>query len=230
MRIIDKRRDYYDYLQEVYRDDSIVFDRTDSFMLEKSSIASFLLGERVGSCHFILMQVCNSFWLFIVQVTNVDKNGVVTDYDINLLVTWKDYDKPRQLIKIHYIEFKIGITYKFKTWNKKMRRSEWNVDDIFKDAKVLKNAVDTNEYNLERELSKFDFWNQDGSFVEKHIPILAASGIAALVDPLDIYTSLEEYFSLEKQSSERRESVGLTDKEKVENHGFDTKRSFRNMK
>jgi hypothetical protein len=44
---------------------------------------------------------------------------------------------------------------------------------------------------------------------------------------LDIYNAFEEYFSLERTSTERTESVGLTDKEKITNHGFDTKISFR---
>jgi len=34
---------------------------------------------------------------------------------------------------------------------------------------------------------------------------------------------------LEKTASERRESIGLTDIEKIENHGFDKKVSFRKM-
>lgn len=39
--------------------------------------------------------------------------------------------------------------------------------------------------------------------------------------------SLEEHFSHEKTSSERTTSVGITDKEKIENHGFDVRTSFR---
>lgn len=67
----------------------------------------------------------------------------------------------------------------------------------------------------------------DGTEKEKTIPLLIASGYKDCIDPLDIYNSFEEYFSLEMSSTERTESVGLTDKEKITNHGFDVKSSFR---
>ena len=63
--------------------------------------------------------------------------------------------------------------------------------------------------------------------MEKHIPLFKACGIADYIDPLDMFLTFEEYFSLEKSSIEKTESVGLTDIEKVGNHGFDTKTSFR---
>lgn len=51
--------------------------------------------------------------------------------------------------------------------------------------------------------------------------------MAKCIDPLEIYLSLEEYFLLEKSSLERVSSINITDKEKIENHGFDVKTSFR---
>ena len=64
-------------------------------------------------------------------------------------------------------------------------------------------------------------------WVEKHIPLLKSCGLASRINPLDIYLAFEEYFSQEKTASERSESVGLTDKERIENHGYDVKTSFR---
>jgi hypothetical protein len=55
-------------------------------------------------------------------------------------------------------------------------------------------------------------------------------GIQEIIPAQDVYQSLEEYFSLEQQSAERRESVGLTDKDKIINHGFDITTSFRTKK
>ena len=51
--------------------------------------------------------------------------------------------------------------------------------------------------------------------------------MADFIEPLDIYLAIEEYFSLEREASERRESIGLTNDDKITNHGFDTKISFR---
>lgn len=60
LRIIDKNTDFYDYIQGIYRDDTVVFDRTDSFILSKDMVCSKL--HRAPE--FLLLQVCNTFWLF----------------------------------------------------------------------------------------------------------------------------------------------------------------------
>jgi len=62
---------------------------------------------------------------------------------------------------------------------------------------------------------------------EPAIPILSELGFAGCINPLDIYLAFEEYFSMEKTVNERSESIGLTNDEKVENHGFNLKDSFR---
>ena len=64
-------------------------------------------------------------------------------------------------------------------------------------------------------------------YSEKHISLLKSCGLASCIEPLDIYLAFEEYFSTEKTAAERTESAGLTDKERIENHGFDLKESFR---
>ena len=64
-------------------------------------------------------------------------------------------------------------------------------------------------------------------YIERHIPLLKACGVANCIDAHDVYLALEEYFSLEKSASERREPIGTTDIDKIESHGFDKKVSFR---
>ena len=70
-------------------------------------------------------------------------------------------------------------------------------------------------------------WYGDGHKEEKHIPLLKASGLAEFLDAHEVYLAFEEYFSLEKTESERREPIGTTDIDKIESHGFDKKTSFR---
>ena len=43
MRIIDKNTDFYDYYQNIYPDDSLIFDRTDSFLLSKEDLCGYYL-------------------------------------------------------------------------------------------------------------------------------------------------------------------------------------------
>ena len=42
MRIIDKNTDFYDYCQNMCRDNSLTFDRTDSFILSKDDLCGNL--------------------------------------------------------------------------------------------------------------------------------------------------------------------------------------------
>ena len=236
MRIIDKNTDFYDYLQNVYHDNSIVFDRNDSFLLTKEMVCHYLGKRSVNFALYdhdiILLQVCNTFWLFLTKLTEISDHDtpfgpykMPTNYDIELLATWKNYDKKRELIKLDiislnfnvgiYLKSRYGFVYKFDR------------EKIIDRIDTIIQAINTNDYRVFQNMNYYQMEYGDGTTVEKHIPLLKACGIANIVDPLDIYLSLEEYFSVEKTVSERTESVGITDKEKIENHGFDTKTSFR---
>lgn len=215
MRIIDKNTDFYDYLQYIYPDPTFTFDRRDSYLLTKEKICQNLYYYQSYNKYknnYLLLQVCNTFWLFLIKITKI--NNVYNkplEYSIELLNTWKNYNKKRVLIKLDIINFSYLIT---------------EVEKI----NVLIEAVNNNNYFLKKSLNEHIVYKDyKGTFqkVLKHIPILKACGIADYIDPLDIFLSFEEYFSLEKTSSERIEAYGTTNNDKIENHGFDLKFSFR---
>lgn len=231
MRIIDKNTDFYDYLQNVYRDNSITFDRTDSFVLTKDIVCKKLdiytypswdKTREHNRYNFMLLQICNTFWLFLIEFTKVNKeNGRklnVVDYEVELLSTWKNYNKPRKLIQLEV------ISIIRKTWRYDFG---YNKEDIVSGLDFIKNEIDMCEYKVEGRINMHEVVYGDGKIVEKHIPLLKASGLASELDALDVYLSFEEYFSLEKTSSERIYSKDITDKDKIENHGFDINTSFR---
>lgn len=224
MRIIDKNTDFYDYLQNIYIDKTITFDRTDSYLLTKEIMCDNMnyLNE-VGDIVFLLMQVCNKFWLFRITVTEVTKGSMPKKYKIELISSWDNYDKKSELIQLAFIRFGISI------YRSALDTSKLHTSEAFTRSDVLINAINTNDYDVYANITAHTFYNNDSKTV-KHIPILKACGIADFIDPLEIYLAFEEYFMLEKSSSERTESVGLTDKEKIGNHGFDIKSSFRNIK
>ena len=126
MRIIDKNTDYYDYLQNIYRDDSLTFDRTDSFLLTKELFCDKLDILRIGwnrdNHNYILLQICNTFWLFDAETTKTTDWGKPIEYSLKLLATWKNYDKPRCLIRLDRIRFSgWHINYMF---DRAVRKSE----------------------------------------------------------------------------------------------------------
>lgn len=103
MRIIDKNTDFCDYLQDIYRDNNITFDRTDSFLLTKDMIRvglgvqrkfNYLYRAGKPEYQYVLLQIGFSYWLFIVEITAVDNYRNVKTYNVDLITKWKNYDSP----------------------------------------------------------------------------------------------------------------------------------------
>jgi len=215
MRIIDKNSDFYDYIQNIYWDNSLVFDRTNSFLLTREKMCDNLSVIGRKNSDYILLQVCNTFWLFFIKITKRNHYDYPLNYTIELLATWKNYDKKKELIKFNIISFSFFGEYQH-------------------DKKTIESfiqRVNSDDYIIKKNIAKSIIY-QDfrGSFktIEKNIPLLKACGIANLINPMDIYLSFEEYFSLEKM--EKEASIEITDINKLEKHGFDKKTSFRTYK
>ena len=220
MRIIDKNKDFYDFYQNIYRDDTFTFDRRDSFILTKEILCNYLEAFTYLSFknqrfitslykpNYLLLQICHTYWLFLINITKVNDYGRVKDYEIQLLANWENINKPRKLCSLEVIDFR----YFYST-------DRAQIEDYIRD-------INTNNYRIKREINKHIVYNGDRK-VEKHIPLLKACGIGDCIDALKVYLAFEEYFSLEKTSSERREPLNTTDIDKIERHGFDKKTSFR---
>ena len=225
MRIIDSNKDYYDFWQNIWRDDTVTFDRRDSYDLSKEEFASafsdesykwsrYLLKVRSeGDIHkFVLLQVCNNFWLFDLLITKTGDAGICQDYELHLNDAWQDYTRPAELIRLSAIRPPNRLYY--------YREHPEDFND----------AVKRGEYKVEKVFNEFINFKSKGAGYDldmRHIPILKNTGIAAEVPPEEIFLALEEYFLMRRRNMERTESVGLTDIEKVTNHGFDAKTSFR---
>ena len=174
---------------------------------------------------YLLLQVGNTFWLFLITLTRIEQ-GSVKDFSSELLSTWKNYNKPRRLIQLDIISFSWEVDRALAKRGKSLR-IDYDKVDVMNHTDILVSAIDLNNHRVEWSFDRTRVRTGGNEWVDKHIPLLKASGLSSLIDPLDIYLAFEEYFSLEKTATERTESVGLTDKERIENHGFDTKVSFR---
>lgn len=213
MKILDKNTDFYDYIQYMYRDDTYTFDRRDSFVLTKEMMCSHLGWYDRRKTNYLLLQVCNSFWLFKANL-EYDKSFSyrVVDYDLTLVGTWKNYSAQRVLYKLSTVKFDF---FKIRRLPDEMSSSE------------LVDAVKHGNYETVEVLNKFTIYNGDHTKKVKTIPLLSECGLSKHIEALDIYLSLEEYFSLEKSSGERTEPLGTTNEDKITRHGFDLKSSFR---
>ena len=239
MRIIDKQYDYYDYLQ--VRDDTLVFDRRDSYVVSKEYICRCILRETEDDFHtFFLLQCGAQYWLILATATEMGIPHAYStikepiDYSLEIIAKWKNYDKPIDVLKFEQIDINSLWQYKLFDYDYKNHKRIMLEDNIRQHATDLMNAVIQGDYRVTDELDVEYVWLRDkhGRPTPNHerkkvYPILTACGIATIISADDMYNSIDEYFSLVKTASESTVAEGTTNNDKIVNHGFDVKASFR---
>jgi hypothetical protein len=226
MRIIDKQNDYYDYLQD--NEDTLVFDRRGSRLLTKEKIKDTVEGVLNSYYHvphvFFLLQCGASYWLLFVEGTDIKKRTgfcgpaeVVGNYNIWVLSEWKEYNQPLKLLSFQAITFNQSWKYKFYDIHYYRRgiKRDLVIDRLRENSRALQEAVIHKDYGVFIDFSK------DGYL------LLKSSGIPNVIPPAEMYSAIDEYFSLKKTAAESTVAEGTTNNDKIKNHGFDTKTSFR---
>lgn len=236
MRIIDNKKDYYDYL--ACETDTLVFDRRKAFDLNKERMCSGL-GWKFSNetdYRFLLLQAGFTYWLILVEVTEYDKSitgsGSVKNFNLRLLKTWKNYTRGNSLIDLNVIEIRSGYRYLYTRGfgYSKNKQTTFTVDDIKKDTDKLVDSVNRGEYEVVRTLSRYTKVMEKRGRCEREeitIPILRGSGLMSCVDALELFNAIEEHFSYIKTAGETTEAKGATNNDKIIMHGFDTVSSFR---
>ena len=112
MRIIDKNHDFYDYLQDP-TDDRIIFDRRNSFLLEKKHVCNAMKiidtnrYNHLNKYWEMYIQCGAMIWAFLLTATEYNGEYVYpniqapSDYEVKLITSWKDYDIPSKIIDIN---------------------------------------------------------------------------------------------------------------------------------
>lgn len=208
MQIIDKNKDYYDFYQNVYRDDIVTFDRRDSYDLSRKTFAGHFYMPRhhhgyslKDDAQYVLLQVGYHYWLFALKITKTNEFDKCLEYELSLLGTWTDYANPAKPIKLSQIRFPYY-------------------------ARDMISSAQQGNYKTQHVFERFVVWKGEQK-EERHIPILKDLGIPQWIEPLDIYLALEEYFMKQKTDTERIDPIGQTNDDKIIVHGFDTETSFR---
>ncbi len=215
MRILDKHYDFYDCYQDYT--DNMVFDRRKSFVLTKDIICRNLYEKKnyFGN-YLILIQCGGTFWLELLMVT-ARNNFTITDFTVQLLAQWRNYNKPNKLLVIEEV-----TSYDKLSW----RSDQYKYDVIMNNKDIIVKAIDNNDYDREL-LSTITVWDKDYNRIKCNLPILKSSGLISVIDPFEFFIAIEEYFSIEKTKAETTEPKGATNDDKIIMHGFDTKTSFR---
>lgn len=200
MRILDKNKDFYDYLQDYESD--IVFDRRGSHILTNEELNFFPLYNRYKvNDVYLLLQIGYTNWLIVEKPIKIIKDAsgynIVKDFSIELIETWKDYNKS---VDFKFGEIKNRYTIEYLT-SKKFNQDLALMDDI--------------------KLGNFEYEN---NLAEKSPIVLSKTKLPSILNARDIYLAIEEWLSHKKDDVVHD---SMTDKEKIISHGFDTKSSFR---
>ena len=207
MRIIDKNKDYYDYLQ--CYDDDVVFDRRGSYILTNQNICDLWCVFREDfSDKYLLLQVGYSYWLMIakcestaVSCTNASQ---CIDYSLELVNYWKDYN---HFDSLHFgtVDKHFSAEFLFsKKWDWKSNL----IDEIKRGNYEYKKDFTVDTYHKINDIKL----------------VFCKTKIPSVVMADDLYNAFDEYFSHLKDDVK---VDNMSDIEKVESHGFDKKTSFR---
>lgn len=220
MKIIDNKKDYYDYFSKIYQDDYFTFDRRGSFYLPEDYFKKIIKGyvnvphlkyEHFG---YFLLRIGYDNWVIGVKM------NVKEQFSYFLVNSFKNFGK--------LYKFQLGLLRFDSNYNlfsfldgsieKKRERIK----------KEIENDVKTNNFTL-REAVGFDLPKKCtlADLPIEKFALFDKCCIAKLIQPFDMYHAFENYFSaikMEKNVDNR------TNEEHIITHGFDTKESFRNIK
>ena len=210
MQILDKNKDFYDFYQNIYIDKTYTFDRRKSVYFHKEDWNEIFYNNERNYIYYIL-QVGYSRYLYKITYIDVSKATVfvpshLDNYKVELVKYWKNYD--------NLVDFEFGIVEELESYGRKNYHPSYE-----------KQSIDS-LYNT--ELKKTYLYAS--RLKDRSYPILCESGIASCTDSHQLYMDIEEWLSAQKERELRTESKGITDKQKIINHGFDTRESFRKIK
>ena len=202
MKIIDNKKDYYDYLMGIYGiDEKIVYDRRNSITKDyffKSRGYEFEQGKTpLDNAYEMVLRVGNVQYVF---VCNKDTNF--------------KWDMP----KFTYRGYYTGYSRQVETITNPRRISDEELEHWKEnDCPIVLTISFSRDY----------WWNRSSDIVIKN-PILSTFGVIPKFIPAnEIWENVYDFIS---HRNDKKIVDNRTDVEKLEAHGFDKRNSFRNVK
>jgi len=203
MQIIDKNKDYYDYLQKVYgRDTTITYDRrgsrvmTDLFIVELVAPPEYYYEQKNGA--LFVLEVGEVQYLFRVMNVAYAKfpmSGALGG-EIELLTSFSDHK--------HYFEKEMTLV--------PAKRSGYNYAWFSKKYK----ECPVKSYSELKVIPEWQVLN----------PILRETSIPSFITEQEMWVNLTNYIS--SKYNDKTVTIVNSDVDKAVMHGFDKNTSFRN--
>jgi hypothetical protein len=203
MYIIDKNKDYYDYYKGIYGiDKTITYDRRGSTVLSEKRLLDIFTPfdfHRVKSIEYFVLEVGTVQYLFRVEV----------HYS---LVGINNVSEP--------YEGEFALNNVFKD-----HRHYFNKEISIVPAKINHGWYWRNKQNEDKLVKS---WDEIELLKDRMVnnPIIKDTSIASFIDPKDIWIELTNFIS--SKYNDKTVDIVNTDVDKIVNHGFDKKLSFRN--
>lgn len=206
MLIIDKNKDYYDYLSRLYGvDKKVTFDRRGSTILTQEALRDIVVKEPRWneSTQYFVLEVGNIQFLF--QIANIEQiqKG---DWRRGHNDIW---DGEWSLFHIFKEDYHFG--------KKEMTIAPCNIEKVYNIKKRKLEEVITSF----RDTCKFSKY---APVID--LPILNDTFIPSVIEQFVIWNELSNYISA--KNNDKNIEIEMTDVERAVNHGFDKKSSFRN--
>ncbi len=227
MKIIDNKKDYYDYLAGILGvDDLVVYDRRGSVVL--NSEMTLLHGMDV---YFSQKPIYpdkqlteKQYW----HLKSIIKQREAEAAKHRFGKTWKEGEIYHFVLDVGYTHYRFEVERWLEENNHESTHVEYRLIDTLKDVHMRYSDVPMCIIPCSAQYSRWtheEQWKEREGRVEN--PILAGTFIPGVIPPTDIWNALYAYLSSlrDKPFTDSRSDV-----QKLESAGFDKKTSFRNIK
>ena len=227
MKIIDNKKDYYDYLANIYGiDELIVYDRRGSVTLNSDKI--LLHGMEYYFSNRILFQdkplSDKQYW----NLRSIAKQREAKNVKHKYGKTCKEGDIYHFVLEVGYTHYRFEVERWIEENKRDCAHVESTLIDVIKNVKQRYSDVPMCIIPCQAQYWRWSHeerWKEIEGRVEN--PILTGTIIPKLIPPADIWKNLYQYLSSlrDKPFTDTRSDV-----QKLESAGFDKKTSFRNVK
>lgn len=227
MKIIDNKKDYYDYLAGILGvDDLVVYDRRGSVILNSDYNIPYNLqhcfSQKILSFDKPLED--KRYW----ALKSIFKRRETETAKHSYSKTWKEGDIYHFVLEVGYTHYRFEVERWLEENNRESAHVEYRLIDTLKDVHKRYSDVPMCIIPCSAQYSRWSHeeqWKELNGRVEN--PILAGTFIPGVIPPTDIWNALYAYLSSlrDKTFTDSRSDV-----QKLESAGFDKKTSFRNIK
>ena len=231
MKIIDNKKDYYDYLASIYGiDDLVVYDRRGSVTLNPDRVLSHGMDYYFSHRILFLDKPLSEKKYWSLKSISKQREAKAVKHKFNK--TFKEGDVYHFVLEVGYTHYRFEVERWKDEKTPNLAHVETTLLDTLKDVRQRYSEVPMCIIPCQAQYFRWSHeerWEEIKNSLTHRIenPILADTFIPKMIPPTDIWQALYEYLSSlrDKPFTDSRSDV-----QKLESAGFDKKTSFRNIK